>query len=88
MMMFFKLPKVKRFEYKPRYYKPESEEEEEGPRIKFRHLTRRRPTPKRSIWLLIVLIIVIIFLIRFFISFTKKNDQQFKIEDIKIEMLK
>jgi hypothetical protein len=85
--MFFKLPKIKRFEYAPRYYKPESEEDEDKPRIKFRRLTRRRPTSKRSFWLLIVLIIIIIFLIRFFSSLIKQDDQEFKIEDLKIESI-
>lgn len=85
--MFFKLPKVKRFEYTPRYYKPESEQDEDKPRIQFRRLTRRRPTPKRSFWLLMVLIIVIVFLIRFFSSLVKQDDQKLKIEDIKIESI-
>lgn len=86
--MFFKQLKVRQFQYTPRFYKPEPEEEDEnGPRIKFRRLIERRTTPKRPFWLVLILILVIVFVLRYFLGVTTKNQQDFKFEDVKIETI-
>ncbi len=86
--MFFKQPKIRQFQYVPRFYKPMEEgEDEDGPRIKFRRLIKREPRPKRSVWLLLILIFVLIFLLRYFLNVTKTDKQGFKFEDLKIETI-
>ncbi len=87
--MFFKQVRIRQFNYIPRYYKPEpSEEEQAGPRIKFRRIIERRATPQRSIWVVLILIVVIIFLLRFFIGSTLEPKKNFRIEEIKVETIK
>ncbi len=87
--MFFKQVHIRQFNYTPRYYKPEpSEEEQAGPRIKFRRIIQRREAPKRSIWVVLVLIVVIIFLLRYFIGSMTEPKQNLKFEDIKVETIK
>lgn len=85
--MFLKQPKIRQFGYSPRYYKPESEEEEGEPRIKFRRLTKRRTVPKRSFWGMLIMILVLIFLIYHLFSAIKSDKQEFKFEDLKIETI-
>ncbi len=85
--MFFKQPKIRQFQYVPRFYKPAPEGEADGPRIKFRRLIKRRQMPKRSFWLMLVVIFVLIFLLRYFFGVTKTDKQDFKFEDLKIETI-
>ena len=86
--MFLKQPKIRQFEYLPRFYHLESEEEEiEKRRIKFRRLTGRKSVPKRSFWGMLIMILVLIFLIRYLFSVTKSDQQEFRFEDLKIETI-
>ncbi|MDZ7330559.1 MAG: hypothetical protein ONB13_09625 [candidate division KSB1 bacterium] len=88
--MFFKQVRIRQFNYIPRYYKPEPDEEDQaGPRIKFRRLIPRRAAPQRSVWVVLILIAVIIFLLRFFIgAATEPKPKNFKFEEIKVETIK
>jgi len=86
--MFLKQPKIRRFEYSPRFYKPETEEEEDdNRRIKFKRLTARKPVPKRSFWGMLILIVLIIFLIRYLSAIKSDKKEEFKFEDLKIETI-
>ncbi len=86
--MFLKQQKIRRFEYSPRFYKPESEEEDDGKRrIKFRRLTARKPVPKRSFWGMLIIIALLIFLIHYFSKLTKSDNKEFKFEELKIETI-
>jgi hypothetical protein len=85
--MFLKQPKIRRFEYSPRFFKPESEEEDDNRRIKFRRLTTRKPVTKRSFWGMLIIIILIIFLIRYFSSFGKSDKEEFRFEELKVETI-
>ena len=86
--MFLKQPKIRQFQYTPRYYKLKPKgEDDEGPRIKFRRLFERKPMAKRSFWILLVMIFVLIYLLRYFLAVTKADKQDFKFEDLKIETI-
>ena len=85
--MFLKQPKIRRFEYSPRFYNPESEDENDKNRIRFKRLTDRKPSPRRSFWGMLIIIIVLIFLIRYLSSFVKAEKEEFKFEDLKIEAI-
>jgi len=85
--MFLKQPKVRRFEYSPRFYNPESGEEDDQNKLRFKRLTERKSAPKRSFWGMIIMIIVLIFLIHYFSSYVKTEKEDFKFEDLKIEAI-
>lgn len=84
--MFLKQPRIRRFEYSPRFYKPESEEDDDN-KIRFKRITERKPVPRRSFWGMLIMIIVLIFLIRYFSSVFKTEKEEFKFEDLKIEAI-
>jgi uncharacterized membrane protein len=86
--MFLKQPKIRRFEYSPRFYQPQQgDEEKDNRRIKFRRLTERKPVPKRSFWGMLIIILVLILLIRYLFSVVKSDQQEFRFEDLKIETI-
>lgn len=86
--MFLKQPKIRRFEYTPRFFNPDADDEENNSqRIKFRRLTERKPVPKRSFWGMLIMIVLLILLIRYFSSAVKSEKQEFKFEDLKIETI-
>ena len=86
--MFLKQPKIRQFGYSPRFYQPESaDEESENRRIKFRRLTERKPVPKRSFWGMLIMILVLILLIRYLFSVVKSEQQEFRFEELKIETI-
>lgn len=87
--MFLKQQKIRRFEYSPRFYKPESEgEDDDKRRIKFRRLTTRKPVSKRSFWGMLIIIALLIFLIHYFSTFKKSDKKEFKFEELRIETIK
>jgi len=86
--MFLKQPKIRRFSYSPRFYQPESEQDNDKHRIRFKRLTARKPAPKRSFWGMLILILILILLIRYLSSFVKADKEKFKFEDQKIETIK
>ena len=61
--MLIKLPKTRQFTYRPRFYEPPVEEDEGGPRVKFRRYRRSNSTTKRPLLLMILLVVVLIFLL-------------------------
>lgn len=85
--MFMKQPQIRQFKYTPRFYKPESEEEEDQPRIKFRRLITRRPVPRRSFWGMLIVIILLILLFHYLKAYIKPDKQEFQFEDLKIETI-
>ena len=82
-----KNPKIRRFEYQPRFYKPEDQEDEDGPRIKFRRITERKTLQKRSPIGLIILILILIFLFRYLYNINKAEKENAPIKEIKIEVI-
>jgi len=87
--MFLKQPKIRRFEYSPRFYQPETGEEAESERkIKFRRLTSRTPVAKRSFWGLLIMIVLLVLLIYYLSSYEKSEREEFKFENLKIESIR
>jgi len=84
--MFLKHPKIRDFEYRPRFYTPLAEEDEEDNRIKFRKLRRRTPVPKRSFMGMVIIIVVLMFLIRYLIKISSE-EKNAPIEQLKIEIV-
>jgi len=84
--MFLKQQKIRNFEYFPRFYKPESEDDDKQ-RIKFRRLTTRKQVQKRSFWGMLILIVILIFLIRYLAAYVKSDKEEFYFEDIEIEIV-
>ena len=62
--MFLKSLKAREFDYKPRFFNPEIEDEKNEKRIKFRKLRHGRPVPKRSFIGAMIIIVVLLFLLR------------------------
>lgn len=63
--MFMKKPQYKRFDYTPRFYKPELDEEERRKRkLGFRNarITNRRKVQSPLIWLVLIIILIFILL--------------------------
>lgn len=86
--MFLKPPKPRQFTYRPNFYKP-IEEEEEGPRIKFRRTgSLQKPTKKQSSLLMLLIAIVLAVLLGYWLNIEKVGDNEFKFEEIDIEQLK
>ena len=86
--MFLKPPKPRQFTYRPKFYKP-IEDEEEGPRIKFRRSNSlKKPPKKQSTLLLIFVAIVLAVLLSYWLRIDKAGDDGFKFEEIDIEQLK
>ncbi len=74
------------FEYRPRFYTPISEDEEEENRIKFRRLRRRKPVPKRSFMGMVIIIVVLMFLIRYLYKISSEEHNA-PIEQLQIEIV-
>jgi hypothetical protein len=86
--MFLRQPKIRGFDYKPRFYRPEADVGEDGKRrIKFRRLTERKYVQKRPLWAMILVLLILLFLARFFFASLKSDQEQFKFEDLKIEIV-
>ncbi len=58
-MSFFKLQEPRQFEYIPRFYRPE--EDEEKPRIQFRRIRHSKRLPKTSPLRLLLMILILLF---------------------------
>ncbi len=85
--MFFKSPQPRQFEYRPRFFRPEPEEDT-SPRIKFRRLLNRRQPPKRRSMLgMVILIIMLIFLLYYVLDWGKPQSKQQPMEDLKIKVI-
>ena len=84
--MFLKSPKMRGFEYKPRFYKPEEMEEEES-RIKFRRLTERKPAPRKSVVGSLIVIVILAFLVRYLIQLSDSAKENQPMQEIKLEVI-
>ncbi len=85
--MFFKSPKIREFNYKPRFYKPASENDEDEKRIKFRRLRRRPSVPQRSFVSKIIILIALILLLHYLFKIAFDTKKQAPIEELKIEII-
>lgn len=85
--MILKLPKIRQFTYRPLYYEPPKEEEEEL-RIKFRRHRIYQTHKKRPLLIMVVLVIILIFLLSYWLKFDSPDQKDFKFEDLKIEVIK
>ncbi|OQX95932.1 hypothetical protein B6I21_02865 [candidate division KSB1 bacterium 4572_119] len=85
--MFLKNPKIRGFNYKPRFYNPDVEEEDEGGRIKFRRLRERKPVPKRSPLGMLIIIVILAFLVRYLITLNNAEKENSPMQEIKIEVV-
>ena len=88
-MLFMKRPKIRQFTYRPQFYNPEQEleEEENGPRIKFRRIRgEAKPAKRRSGLIMLLLIIILIYMIHYLNNLQKKDQQadyqNFQVEEI------
>ena len=78
--------KIRKFTYRPLYYKPDDiEDDEDTPRIKFRRIRNTtRPTKRRSRLIMLLLIIILLFMINYFNNL-QKSDQQAVDRDFQVE---
>lgn len=87
--MLFKSPTHRKFNYIPRFYNPENEEESPHPRIKFQRLTRTKPPQKRSVLLYLLIAIILIFIMLQMNKIVRYDYQSqkdtFKVEEFIIE---
>ena len=83
--MFLKNAKIRDFEFRPRFYKPETDED--AKRIKFRKLRHRTAVKRRSFVGMIVIIVVLMFLIRYFYKLLSDDEKNAPIEQLKIEII-
>ena len=84
-MLFSKQPKIRRFTYKPFFYEPKEEIDEDEPRIKFRRsrlLQGRRK--KRSTIFMFLLIIIILYML-FYLNRITKVDEESQFKNFKVE---
>ena len=84
--MFFKKLKVREFEYKPRFFKPATEDDEEKNSIKFRKLIHKTPVQRRSVVGMVIIIVVLMFLARYFFKISN-DEKNAPIEQLKIEII-
>ena len=92
-MLFMKRPQIRKFTYRPQFYTPDEEldEEEEGPRIQFRRIRRTttRSTKRRSGLILVLLVIILLFMIHYFNNLQKAEKESeidtFQVEEIIIK---
>lgn len=77
--MLFKSPKTRQFAYQPRYYKPEENEEEDEPRIRFRKIRHTSGNKKQFNMRLLLLMIILGFILFYFYQSQRKDN----IRDIK-----
>lgn len=83
---FFKERQVRRFSFTPYYFEiKDTEEDEDGPRIRFRRVRRSKPPARKSIRGLAMLAILILFGLFYFIHMVDREQRNFEIEDIRIE---
>ena len=84
-MALFKTPSPREFSYKPRFYDPEKEEQEEtGKRqLHFRRILRRPPLQKKPVTRLVLLFILLIF--GFWYLQEKALEPPKKLEAIQVE---
>ncbi len=86
--MLFPARSPRKFEYKPRYYDPEKEEqeaaEEKGePRIKFRHLRRRGAVKKSSMRRSLLMLILVFFALWYLYDLAR--EAPIEVESIQLE---
>lgn len=84
--MLFPKVKPRKFTFVPYYCdRDEAEKESDGHRIKFRRIKRRTPPARKSVFRMVLLAILIIYSMYYFWGLVEKENQRFKIEDIRIE---
>jgi len=80
-MLFSKHPQIRRFTYSPKYYKPQEDKEEDGPRIKFRRYRQSQPRKRRSMLVMAVLVLILLYFLCYWFQGEKKEPaQEFKFE--------
>lgn len=84
--MFLKQPKIRQFDYSPRFYNAD-EDEEEKKRIQFRRLTNRAPAKRRPTWWMLIMIVILALLVYYVSKTFKADDQKFLFEDVRIEVV-
>ncbi len=75
----------RKFAYTPFYYSEPDDEDESGPRIRFKSIRNGAPVSKKSVRRLVFLAIFFVFLLYFLWGAVQKEMQIFEIESIKIE---
>lgn len=87
--MLFKSPSHRQFNYTPRFYKPETDEDSGHPRIHFQRLTRSKPPQKRSFLLYLIITIILLFIMLKLNKIVKislqPQNETFKVEELIIE---
>ncbi|MEE4310876.1 MAG: hypothetical protein V2J62_03305 [candidate division KSB1 bacterium] len=81
--MLMKPQKIRKFTYRPKYYKPDEPEEES--RITFRRHRHSQKSDKRSSLGMIILIAIILFLIFYWVKMDSPKRSDFRFEEVIIE---
>ena len=81
--MFFKQPRIRRYEITPYYYDKDKAEQDDGPRIRFQRITRSEKPIKKPMRKTIILAIGMAFIIWYFHSQAKQGP--IKVESIQVE---
>lgn len=75
----------RKFAFTPFYYSEPDDEDESGPRIRFKRIRNGAPVSKKSMHRLVFLAIFFVFLLFFLWEAVQREMQIFEIESIKIE---
>jgi hypothetical protein len=59
----FKLQQPRQFEFRPRYYDPQAEENDGKTRVKFRHIRRETTVPRSNPVRLLIIVLILLFAI-------------------------
>ena len=83
----FKQKRTRTFSYTPFYYEVDEEkgEAEDGPRIRFKRLTRGTVSSKNSVRMKVLFAVLLVVFLYYFQSLLEDDQKDFRIEDVRIE---
>lgn len=83
----FQQKRTRTFSFTPFYYKVDEEkgEAEDGPRIRFKRLTRGAVSSKNSVRMKILFAGLLVVFLYYFRSLLEDDQKDFRIEDVRIE---
>ena len=84
---FFKQKHTRVFSFTPFYYDVDGEkgEADDGPRIRFKRLTRGASSSKNSVRMKVLCAVLLVVFLYYFQSLLKDDQENFRIEDVRIE---
>jgi len=85
--MFFKQPKIRKFEFAPRFYQPEKIDEDPKRRLSFRKLRTFTRPKGRSILGMLLIVVILAWLLHYFNTYSEREKHPQPMQELDIEII-